>query len=344
MTMITPSYLGETIEYSSLHACRSTLEDPNFDQIVRLSCGEVRPGLINAHDHLHRNHYGRLGAPPYENAYAWARDIQQRHAVEIARGRAVPRREALLTGAWKNLVAGVTHVVHHDAWEDEFDVEFPINVVRIANADSVATIPLATPAMLGPFALHVAEGVDRAAAEEVRILDARLYLNGNLVAVHAVGPDADGIARLRACGCALVWCPTSNRFLFGRSAPSALLAEGMDVLLGSDSLLTGAGTLLDELRAARGVISDARLLDAVGALAARRLGMPAPSLAPGEPANLALFRRSLLDANIDDVALVMAAGELRVLDPELVASLKVRGGRMTVWRGTRRWISGAAPP
>ena len=30
MTMITPSYLGETIEYSSLHACRSTLEDPTY--------------------------------------------------------------------------------------------------------------------------------------------------------------------------------------------------------------------------------------------------------------------------------------------------------------------------
>ena len=34
MTMITPSYLGETIEYSSLHACRSTLEDPTPVQIV----------------------------------------------------------------------------------------------------------------------------------------------------------------------------------------------------------------------------------------------------------------------------------------------------------------------
>ena len=32
MTMITPSYLGETIEYSSLHACRSTLEDPTGNQ------------------------------------------------------------------------------------------------------------------------------------------------------------------------------------------------------------------------------------------------------------------------------------------------------------------------
>ena len=34
MTMITPSYLGETIEYSSLHACRSTLEDPTHDSVA----------------------------------------------------------------------------------------------------------------------------------------------------------------------------------------------------------------------------------------------------------------------------------------------------------------------
>ena len=33
MTMITPSYLGETIEYSSLHACRSTLEDPTLSDL-----------------------------------------------------------------------------------------------------------------------------------------------------------------------------------------------------------------------------------------------------------------------------------------------------------------------
>ena len=35
MTMITPSYLGETIEYSSLHACRSTLEDPTEIYFLR---------------------------------------------------------------------------------------------------------------------------------------------------------------------------------------------------------------------------------------------------------------------------------------------------------------------
>ena len=39
MTMITPSYLGETIEYSSLHACRSTLEDPTLSGLPRHDTG-----------------------------------------------------------------------------------------------------------------------------------------------------------------------------------------------------------------------------------------------------------------------------------------------------------------
>ena len=44
MTMITPSYLGETIEYSSLHACRSTLEDPTQlgQSATTLSGGEAQ--------------------------------------------------------------------------------------------------------------------------------------------------------------------------------------------------------------------------------------------------------------------------------------------------------------
>ena len=42
MTMITPSYLGETIEYSSLHACRSTLEDPTVYIRRRLGLEPVR--------------------------------------------------------------------------------------------------------------------------------------------------------------------------------------------------------------------------------------------------------------------------------------------------------------
>ena len=45
MTMITPSYLGETIEYSSLHACRSTLEDPTRDVLFAFGAGLSQMGM-----------------------------------------------------------------------------------------------------------------------------------------------------------------------------------------------------------------------------------------------------------------------------------------------------------
>ena len=43
MTMITPSYLGETIEYSSLHACRSTLEDPTIGTLLYSINSRLQP-------------------------------------------------------------------------------------------------------------------------------------------------------------------------------------------------------------------------------------------------------------------------------------------------------------
>lgn len=312
-----------------------------FDAVIHMPHGEVRPGLINAHDHLHRNHYGRLGRPPYCNAYEWAKDIQSRCAEEIARGRAMPRREALRIGAWKNLLAGVTHVVHHDVWESDFDRDFPARVIKIANADSLGMSDGFEAPAAAPFALHLAEGIDRGTADEVRTLAARGHLAPQLIAVHAVGPDDDGVAKLRASGCAMVWCPTSNHFLFGRTVSRALLADGMDVLIGSDSLLTGEGTLLDELRIARGTISDRRIVDAVGPLAAHRLQIAEPSLAIGAPADLVLFRRPFLCAALADVALVMAVGQLRVLDPDLVSALGITGGHLTTWRGVTRWTSEA---
>ncbi len=314
-----------------------------FDRRIAIPDGLLYPGLINAHDHLRLNHFGRLGRGPYANAYEWAADIQYRHRQDIMTGRTAPRRAALLWGAWKNLLAGVTTVVHHDAWEPDFEHDFPLHVARIAFADSLGMTPGPTPPPDGPFALHLAEGVDDAAAEEVRTAAGLGLLNARLLAVHMVGADADGIARTRGSGGAIVWCPTSNHFLFGRTAPEALLAEGIDVLLGTDSLLTGAGDLLDELRAARGgALSDARLLDGVGGLAARRLGLAPPSLHVSARADLIVSRRPLLDATASDIALVMAAGALRVLDPVLLPVGGVMGGQMFEHRGVYRWISETA--
>jgi cytosine/adenosine deaminase-related metal-dependent hydrolase len=305
---------------------RIVAPDGPFDVEFCVSDGELRPGLINAHDHLHRNHYGRLGRPPYVTAYEWGRDIHARDAEAIQRARGVPRREALLEGAWKNLASGVTTVLHHDPWEQAFSDEFPIRVPRLRCAHSLGfeRDPNAWSGGDGPFAVHLAEGTDVESAEEVRELDRRGLVNDQLLAVHAVGVDAEGIERLRAAGAAIVWCPSSNLFLLGKTTPAALLAEGIDVLLGSDSRLSGAGTLLDEIACARslGIISDERLEQAVASTAARRLGLPAPTLAIGAAADLVLLRKPLLEATNDDVALVMVCGEPRVVDRELAPATR----------------------
>ena len=312
-----------------------------FDVVVDCPEAEVRPGLINAHDHLHRNHYGRLGAGPYVNAYRWAEDIQLRFARRIANGRNVERSAALLAGAWKNLFAGVTTVVHHDRWEPDFDSEFPIRVAPIVSADSLGMADRIEAPAAAPFCLHVAEGVDDVAASEVEALDWRGLLTSNLIAVHGVGIDATGVKQFRRSGAALAWCPTSNHFLFGRTASKALLDSGCDVLLGSDSRLTGEGDLLDELRAARAerILDDARLADAVGSTAARRLDLAEPALEPGSKADLILVRKRLGEARSEDVELTVVDGIPRVATADIARQLgslgehgvTMRIGRISRW-------------
>jgi cytosine/adenosine deaminase-related metal-dependent hydrolase len=321
--------------------------DGGFDLVLDVREADIAPGLLNAHDHLHRNHYGRLGRPPYANAYAWAADIQASESGRIADGRARGRRQALLDGAWKNLFCGVTTVVHHDPWEPDFDDGFPLNVVRVKSADSLGMgSDLDGLGDGGPFCLHLAEGADARAAGEVDELAGLGLLGPDLIAVHGVGMDEDAVARFRPSGAALVWCPTSNRFLFGRTAPDSLLAEGTDVLLGSDSRLTGDGDLLDEIRCARalGGLDDRRLAGAVGAVAARRFGLPEPSLEPGSPADLIVVRRPVLEAHAEDVLLVLVGGAPRVAHPSLGPALSrfVPHAEEKTVGAVVRWTAGAA--
>lgn len=324
---------------------RIVADEGPFDAELSFPRSQVRPGLINAHDHLHRNHYGRLGNPPYQDAYAWGAEIQRAFRAEIEVGRALPRREALLAGAWKNLFAGVTTVVHHDAWEHDFERDFPLRVARLPNSHSLALAGEPDCDPQRPFTIHLAEGTGKAAADEVRELDRLGLLAANLIAVHGVGMDEDAIALFRRSGAALVWCPSSNFYLLRRTASPELLADGIDVLLGSDSLLSGDGNLLDEIGVARatGLLSDSRIDSAIGDVAARRLGLRCNALQPGDPADLVVLAKPLLEASARDVELVLVGGVPRVARPDLAPILEklgFRGQSMTV-AGVERWTCSA---
>jgi cytosine/adenosine deaminase-related metal-dependent hydrolase len=223
---------------------------------VNLDLGGYRilPGLINAHDHLEFNLFPRLGSGLYPNATEWAKDIYKPDEPPVSDHLRVPKRLRLIWGGLKNLLSGVTTVCHHNPYDSVFDeADFPVRVVkRFGWAHSLRFSPdiaerfRATPEGW-PFVIHLGEATDAEGAEEIYRLDEMGALTERTVLVHAVALDRDGLDLVRRRGASIVWCPSSNLFTLGRTLDASAL-DG--VALGTDSALTGAGDMLDELEVA----------------------------------------------------------------------------------------------
>ncbi|HXV60195.1 MAG TPA: hypothetical protein VEK15_05840, partial [Vicinamibacteria bacterium] len=151
------------------------------DVVVDVDGAFVLPGLVNAHDHLELNHFGRLKfRPTYQSASEWVEDMRPRLREDpgIREGRELTLSDRLLIGGLKNLLSGVTTVAHHNPLYRELRRGFPIRVVRRygwahsfflegrpvgANGELAAAVKhayRATPSE-APFLVHVAEGIDR---------------------------------------------------------------------------------------------------------------------------------------------------------------------------------------
>jgi cytosine/adenosine deaminase-related metal-dependent hydrolase/SAM-dependent methyltransferase len=219
------------------------------------------PGLINAHDHLEFALYPRLGKGHYRNFIEWADDIHQPQQSPVREHRAVPKAVRLWWGGIRNLLAGVTTVCHHNPYVAKvFDSGFVIRVMRdFAWAHSLQMdqdLPAKHKASRHdqPFIVHLAEGVDAQSAEEIFRLSREAALDSRTVVVHGLGFEKSGLALLNSAGAALIWCPSSNIFLFGRTHDPKTIQSISKAALGSDSPITAQGDLLDEIRCAHEIV------------------------------------------------------------------------------------------
>ena len=298
-------------------------------QLVReldLSGHVVMPGLINAHDHLEFNLFPRLGRGPYRNAGEWARDIYHPERSPIREQLRVPKAVRLWWGGLKNLLSGVTTVCHHNPYEREvFNADFPVRVVRrFAWAHSLEFEPdLAArfrkaPASY-PFVIHCAEGVDANARREVHALDDAGALDGRTAIVHGVGIKGDGLDLMRRRCAALVWCPTSNLSMLGRTVSRTVLRSGIPMALATDSALSAPVDLLDELAAARKYVPTDRLYEIVTTGPARILRL---SVLNGDWIAVRSEARTAIGALLEGtIALVVVAGRVRLISPDLAVQL-----------------------
>jgi cytosine/adenosine deaminase-related metal-dependent hydrolase len=301
------------------------------DAEIDLGGRYLLPSLVNAHDVLDLSTLPPLGAPPHASVYEWTR------AAEAELGRqapalAVPLVDRLFLGGLRNLLAGVAAVLHHHPDHRALSREgFP---VRVQRRYAFAHSPGLTPALRRtyrttdrrvPWLVRAAEGALPELRRELDALAAANVLRQNTVVVHGTALAPEDGPRLAAARASLVWCPESDRRLYGRTAPvAALLAAGVRVGLGTDGAPAGARDALSNLAAGRreGVLDDAALLRLATLDSAAVARMAPGGLEDGAPADLLAVDspERLLAGDRRAVALVVVRGQALYGEPSLLGS------------------------
>jgi cytosine/adenosine deaminase-related metal-dependent hydrolase len=323
----------------------------------------IFPGLINAHDHLHLNNIPPLPqAAPFPNSYAWIAAFQPHFAdPTVAAAVAVAKELRYRHGGLKNLLGGATTVAHHDPWHAALDdPAFAVGLLRdfgwshslglglqdealrmhgdenrLARCISHFQLPPYGPPVVESFAatsagrpwiIHLAEGTDDVAAAELSQLEALGCLADNTVLVHGAGLSEADIDLVIGRGAAVIWCPSSNLSMLDRTLEPRRLFDAGRLALGSDSRLTGARDLLEELRvaAAHSDLTPRELLRLVTTDASRVLHLPAVGgFQVGQRADFLVLRdrggdpyRQLLDIKRRDICAVVRDGAPVVADPD----------------------------
>ena len=356
----------DRIEREALHLVGGRIAaEPAADaRVIDLRDHLIFPGLINAHDHLHLNNIPRLPQDNFfPNSYAWISAFEAYFAdPRVAAAVAIIKPLRYAQGGLKNLLAGATSVAHHDPWHAALDEpSFPVGLLRgfgwshslglgteneqlsIENGEPAssqcsmlnAQLPRYGPPVLESFAatpacqpwiIHLAEGTDAIAAAELAWLDRLGCLAANSVLVHGAGLTATDIERVIARDAAVIWCPSSNLSMLGRTLDPRRLFDAGRLALGSDSRLTGARDLLDELRvaAAHSDLTARELLRLVTSAARDILRLPdVGGLDAGQRADLLILRdtggdpyQQLVDISRNHIRAVIRDGMPLVADPD----------------------------
>jgi cytosine/adenosine deaminase-related metal-dependent hydrolase len=294
--------------------------------------------LINAHDHLNGTWWPRV-APnrPYVNVYDWLADFEQSPIVAERKQNSVD--DVYELGMYRNLISGVTTVADHFLRINgpEFYTRYPIHVLyeygRTWTPRELTAWGQDVPTEYGnavrdglPYIIHLAEGADEETAAEMDVLLEYDALGRNTMAIHGIALRSNDMKLMAQAGASVCLCPRSNLYLYDLTANvPALLEASVSLTIGTDSVLTGGLNLLDEIRGGRqafgrkmGTEPSAKwLVELMTTHAAYALMLEdrRGRIAPGYEADLLALHnahedpyQSLLEANVEDIALLICAG------------------------------------
>lgn len=339
----------------------------------------IYPGLINSHDSLMATFAAFAGeGRPYMN---WLEHDNEMKASALFRERMLLDVEQLyLLGAYKNLFGGVTTVVDHIPLfvREPFQDKLPVHLLKdfgIAHSpgsfslnwgDGISREYQKAEKSNRPFIVHAGEGFDPESRQAVSILEKEGGLGGHTVLVHGLSFTDQDLDKIAGAGAAIVWCPSANMFLYGRTLRvKEAMAREIPILLGTDSAMCGSTSMLAELQTARAYyqktygeeLSAEALFEMVTTTPARVLRISAGDIVPGHAADLLILKsrhphpmEALASAGPADVFLVVQGGRPVYGDESLEAvftglgmmfdRVTVSGSRKLVTSGFRALLDG----
>lgn len=337
---------------TSMTGNRSQLDTGPDMLRLELQGATAFPGFINSHDHLDFNLFPALGNRIYNNYTEWGKDIHTVNSAIIREVLNVPRALRVKWGLYKNLLNGFTTVVNHGE-------KLPVSNDLITVFQDC--YPLHSPAfekhwkwklnnplkLKRAFVMHIGEGTDATATEEINTVIRGNVLRKKIVAIHGVAMTAEQARAFQG----LVWCPASNYFLLGKTAAIATIKQHTRVVFGTDSTLTASWNAWDHFRQTAIGITD--LLTMLGPAPAALWDMQdRGQLAEGKTADIVVTKQvdvstdQFLSLHPSDILLVVHKGNIRLIDESIVGAqlnaLSSSFSKVTM-NGRVKFVSGDLP-
>lgn len=258
------------IEDSNIRINSSLLKNKK----IQFDCSNsiAYPPFINSHDHLISNWHPKAGfGKKYPNVNIWVEDMKktdsflERNKVWINDGSFDLTKKAadqiVLLGIYKNLFSGCAIVQDHiPKQKPSYYKDNPINILEnytqhhslsMGNwwgGDSAEEEYAKTNENI-PFIIHLGEGIDELAKKCFPKLKKMNLLRSNTLLIHGIALTKEQIKECAKAGTSICWCPNSNYYLVGETLDiDACLEYGVNVVLGTDSTMSGSINLLEELK------------------------------------------------------------------------------------------------
>jgi 5-methylthioadenosine/S-adenosylhomocysteine deaminase len=321
--------------------------------------GVIFPGLVDAHNHTQYDYLppwtpspprlfqDRYQWPQLADYKAWVASVNANETAAVCEQVKYGEVRAMLGGA--TTIQGTSNIdrrcfrtLVHNAEYSELSTGTRTNIPGIGTVDDTAAQSLRAGMQNGTvtaYVIHLAEGTDASSLAEFTSLVAKGLLLPPTVLIHGTALGATQFAQMAQARAKLIWSPQSNLVLYGQTTDvPAALAAGVHVSLAPDWTLSGGPTMLHELKTARrhscdhwGGLLDARaLVQMVTTRPAEALAIQGKvgRLAHGFFGDVLVIRdrgldayRTLIEAQLADVRLVVIGGNVRYGDDALIAAL-----------------------